>query len=431
MAVSGSSLEQWQLGVVTSCLGSLLGTLGVQLRILAFLQADPRRCTSEVDPSFLRSAKFLEIVGWVLWIAGQALGQVAISLAPATIVACVGFSGALASNAALAPVVLGERLSWSHGLGLLMLSAGGSAVTATSTHVEQDFALAELLEFAQRAPFVVVAVTSLATVGALTAQAVRERHLHVWSFAFVWALVGAVDLLITKCTLGLLRAFFVGAEGDASVPPSLVLVVATSAMVMLHILQLGCQVASTRYGEALQNMPVFLASGAMAQVSICGVFFDEFAGFGLGRSAGFLAGFGLLLGGLGVTCRATAASAIAAKPHEDLPGQDEKVQPPLQEPLLIEVETLDDILSKAGPVPFGMTPVTIASTALTPMWLSPMVFSPSGAGILTPAFSPVSTRTPGGTAPSPGASRQWGCWASTGGGTKSGSGPRFAGFAGA
>merc|ERR1711964_663209 len=58
---------------------------------------------------------------------------------------------------------------------------------------------------------------------------------------------------------------------------------------------------STNYGEALQNVPLFLSSGAMMQVLVVGTFFDEFQGFDELRMLALSSGFCLQLTGMIVT----------------------------------------------------------------------------------------------------------------------------------
>mmetsp|Transcript_24534 Transcript_24534/g.37279 ORF Transcript_24534/g.37279 Transcript_24534/m.37279 type:complete len:109 (-) Transcript_24534:23-349(-) len=74
--------------------------------------------------------------------------------------------------------------------------------------------------------------------------------------------------------------------------------------VMLHLAVLAFQVASTRYAEALQNQPLFLASGVMLQVALCGNFFNEFRSFSQVHTLAFLIGFVVMMLGLFITSRA-------------------------------------------------------------------------------------------------------------------------------
>merc|ERR1712012_745411 len=89
-------IQLWQLGVLASCSASFLGTLGMQLRILA----DGAMLDASGDstrPRWLsgRAVWCLQLLGWTSWLTGQGLGQLAILLAPATIVACTAFSSSL------------------------------------------------------------------------------------------------------------------------------------------------------------------------------------------------------------------------------------------------------------------------------------------------------------------------------------------------
>jgi len=302
-------VEDWQIGVCTSCLSSFLGTLGVQWRILSLHYEDNE----------LARSRCLQALGWTFWLTGQALGQVAIMLTPSTIVACVQFSSCLFFNAVLAPFVLHEHLTWKHGLGILLLSGGGCTVTEVSTHTDQAYTLDQLYAFGQRPFFLLTMAICFGAALALTARTASRRHLDSVSFAYFWALCGAIDLLLTKFTLLMLRLWAVAADG-AEVPSPLVLVSFVAIMLLSHLLVLACQVVSTNYGEALQNMPLFMASGAMMQVALGGIFFDEFREFGATRFTFFYVGFSLMLAGLGVTSHTQASAPPPA--------------PPLSEPLV-------------------------------------------------------------------------------------------------
>mmetsp|Transcript_81360 Transcript_81360/g.225263 ORF Transcript_81360/g.225263 Transcript_81360/m.225263 type:complete len:367 (-) Transcript_81360:162-1262(-) len=303
-------LQEWQLGVLASCLASLVGTLGGQLRVLSHASAGQGEA---------RRARGLELFGWTIWITGQVIGQLAMVLAPATIIACVNFISLLLCNALLAPLVLQERFTWAHGLGLVLLSAGGSAVMETSAHTNQRYTLGELVAFTSRAPFLSTAACCLCLASVLAARSAQRAQLDPWSFAYAYALCGAVDMLVTKWTLLLLRLQLVAEAGEE--PPASLVLASVGFMGILHMLIFGFQVVQVRYGEVLQNVPLFLGSGAMMQVALCGTFFDEFAEFSLTRGLIFVVGCIFMLVGLGITSRAT----VQAPPVL-----------PIEEPLLVE-----------------------------------------------------------------------------------------------
>lgn len=364
------AVEEWQLGVAASCLASLLGTFGVQLRILAI--------ALEGGGSEAR-AKGCQLCGWTSWIVGQALNQVAILLAPATIVACVTFSGSLLCNAMLAPFVLREELTRMHGLGILLLSAGGSAVTVTSGHGEQRYNLVELFGLLQRAPFFGTSAGCLLLAAVLAGRALHRCQLDTWSFAYIFSLCGATDLLVTKCTLLLLRQWAEGshqrdleaASDMDDPPPTLVLSAFAVCMVLLHLSVLGCQVASTRYGDALQNTPLFLGSGAMMQVALCGTFFQEFSDFGGERIAAFGLGFGMMLLGLAVTSHAPKAKGDSQMAKAISPSK--KRQKHLGEPLLpAPLDELPESESEAAvQSPLACLALNLPRLPSTPMVLGP------------------------------------------------------------
>merc|ERR1712079_326742 len=70
----------------------------------------------------------------------------------------------------------------------------------------------------------------------------------------------------------------------------------------------GFQVASAYFRQALIAMPLFLGSGCIMQVSLCGFFFQEFRTFDHQSTIGFLTGLAVVLAGLAVTSRAPGHS---------------------------------------------------------------------------------------------------------------------------
>jgi len=300
-------LEQWQLGLCACLFGSFCGTLGGQLRMcsLAFVG---------------KTALLLQGGGWAFWIGGQGLNQVAILLAPATVAACVTFSSSLLCNALLAPWVLKERLSLMHGVGVLLLSLGGTAVTWASCGSDPFYTWPQLVELPGRPPFIALGTLAVGAALTLLFASARSGSLGLVSFAYLFALVGATDFLVTKFTLQLLRLQVV--EDDLSLlPPSGITSVLSAVMIGLHVSVFGFQVLSVYYRKALQSVPLFLGSGAIMQISLCGVFFNEF-NFTPLQATVFFVGVCLVLSGLFVTSRAapTEDSDIEDEEAEDVCG---------------------------------------------------------------------------------------------------------------
>lgn len=292
-------LAQWKLGVIASALGSLLGALGGQLRMASLAQKAANR------------EKTLQALGWTCWISGQLLGQVAIPLAPATAVACVTFSGSLLFNALLAPLVLCEELTRYHWIGVFLLCAGGGLVTLNTSHQDQHYSVAMLLAFHRGAHFVVIAVTCIFVMIALVTRAlVQRKPLDMSSFAFVFALTGACDLLVTKFSLQLLRVW-AWAKNVCDQPSRALVITALATMAVFHILVFSFQVVSTRYRQALLSVPLFLGSGAVLQVTLCGAYFQELQNLPWSSTVGFSVGLALMLAGMVVTSRASQADAAA------------------------------------------------------------------------------------------------------------------------
>jgi len=285
--------------VLAALLGSFCGTLGGQLRICSLT------CKGRVALS-------LQVLGWTFWVVGQGLGQVGILLAPATIAACVTFSGSLLCNALLAPIVLHEHLTRLHGLGVVLLTTGGTLVTLSSDHSSPEYSWAELSSFWHRPVFLAAAAGCLSAALVILAVAARRAHLAVWSFAFLFALCGSVDLLVAKYTLELLRICAGGRQ--SSLPSSAVVLAYTALMLLLHVATFLFQVASAYYRKALQSMPLFLGSGCIVQVSLCGIFFEEFGGFTGTRTFTFLSGLALVIAGMLVTSHAAPAQAAPESP---------------------------------------------------------------------------------------------------------------------
>jgi len=283
----------WQGGVAASILGSFSGTLGTQLRISSLTQEGAQK------------ARVRQAFGWTFWLAGQGLGQVAILLAPASLTACVNFSGSLLSNALLAPLVLNEQLTRLHLVSMLLLVLGSGMVTSSSEHADQLYTYAELCDLTWRPSFVSLAIGVAACTVLLIGQAFRKGAVELLSFAYFFALIGAVDLLVTKFTLQLLRVVVVSKTEDA--PSEKVVSCFVAMTVFLHVCVFLCQVVAAYYREALLSLPLFLGSGALAQVVVCGTFFDEFGSFVFAQQFFFSGGILLVMAGMLCTSRAATS----------------------------------------------------------------------------------------------------------------------------
>jgi len=163
----------------------------------------------------------LQAVGWAIWLTGQGLGQVAILLAPTTIAACVGFSSSLVSNAVLAPITLDEHLTRSHTFGVILLAAGGACVTVSSDHSSQEYAWALLEDMWAGPKFHMAFGFCLVVSLGIIIHALCRRGMSLHGFAFLFAVIGAFDMLVTKSTLQLLRLCAEGRHNqDIVVPPA-------------------------------------------------------------------------------------------------------------------------------------------------------------------------------------------------------------------
>mmetsp|Transcript_49698 Transcript_49698/g.118422 ORF Transcript_49698/g.118422 Transcript_49698/m.118422 type:complete len:404 (-) Transcript_49698:43-1254(-) len=336
-------------GVLTSCLGCFVATLGVQLRI------------SALAVSSRKIATLRELTGWVLWAIGQGLGQVAIAIAPASVIACTTFCGSLLSNALLAPVILHEQLTWAHWVGLLFLALGGSSVTVASSHETVAYSVQDLSALAHREVFLAMMMICFLAGLPLVVNAWQLHSVGLWCFAYLFALCGATDLLLTKCTLQILQLCWPPSHTAAATaserPPLLTLTLFAACMLVTHIASLGFWVASTSYGDALQNTPIFLGIGTLLQVVMCGTFFNEFAHLSVRRELCFCGGFACMLLGLAITtygsklqreCAATkqqrqlVEELLAA--HEDLPATSPLLTSGIMEKRIVDVARSADLL---------------------------------------------------------------------------------------
>lgn len=335
-------LARWEIGVLACLAGSFSGTLGGQLRICSLA------CCG-------RTATLLQIAGWTFWIGGQILNQVAILLAPAIVAACVVFSSSLLWNALLAPVVLHEQLTRAHCLGMLLLSTGGTVFTLASVHSDQAYSWPQLEDLGQQPLFMMTAGICFVTAFVILISFARSSQLDLWSFAFLFALTGSTDLLVTKYTLQLLRLLVVAKRHE--LPPGFVVTSAFSAMLVMHCFTFGFQVVSAYYKNALESLPLFLGSGAMLQVLLCGLFFNEFSGFDNTHLLALLAGFTLVLAGMLVTSTAVTATSAVSSPAES-PGEISTV------PSLPSFEPPTSLWKLRGVRPLAKKSISLSSSDL-------------------------------------------------------------------
>eukprot|EP00928_Gymnodinium_smaydae_P036809 TRINITY_DN25678_c0_g1_i1.p1 TRINITY_DN25678_c0_g1~~TRINITY_DN25678_c0_g1_i1.p1 ORF type:complete len:402 (-),score=69.06 TRINITY_DN25678_c0_g1_i1:120-1325(-) len=321
--------RQWELGLIACGASALLATTGMQWRILA--------------PSLLGKKKWLlDYAGLLCWMTGQGLGQMAVALAPATLCACLNFSGSLVANALLAPLILNETLTARHAQGVFLLACGASLCTLFASHAAQEYTLERFLELLGRPPFPLVAALCYGGVAVVLGRSFcQRRRLDILGFAFVYAVCGATDLIVTKFALQLVSAWATAPSADreaAAAPCGLGVVMCfMAAMIVLHVACFFCQVSSSLYGDALQNIPLLLGTGTLAQVVLAGSFFNEFAGFDAPRCAGFCVGLLGMLLGLRVTTVAATDGEPAGKVAESL----DDVQ--LDEALLAALDELSPV----------------------------------------------------------------------------------------
>ncbi|CAE7565539.1 unnamed protein product [Symbiodinium sp. KB8] len=195
---------------------------------------------------------------------------------------------------------------------MLLLVVGSGMVTSSSSHADQKYSYLQLCQLAHRPTFLTCAIAFAVLSLLLACHALKRRTLELLSFAYLFALIGAIDLLVTKFTLQLLRLVVVG-KRDA--PAEGVVTFFTVMTLTLHVGVFGCQVAAAYYRKALTSLPLFLGSGALMQVIVCGTFFDEFHNFGLNQQL-LSFGSGLLLVMTGMICTSVATSSF----REEVPA---------------------------------------------------------------------------------------------------------------
>ncbi|CAJ1401130.1 unnamed protein product [Effrenium voratum] len=208
-----------------------------------------------------------------------------------------------------------------HGLSILLLGLGGFVVTSFSSHADQEYSWLQLRNFVKRPAFLCCAMTMIAVTTFLVGRALWNRFLDLLSFTYLFAVTGAVDLLdVTKFTLQLLRLLVV-VKTEQEEPAKKVVSTCIVMTLALHFGVFCFQVAAAYYRKALQSLPLFLGSGALMQVVVCGTFFDEFSSLEKHQKVFFSVGLALVMLGMVVTsmageepqARQPAAKAIDLK----------------------------------------------------------------------------------------------------------------------
>eukprot|EP00932_Pfiesteria_piscicida_P010561 SRR837773.21533.p2 GENE.SRR837773.21533~~SRR837773.21533.p2 ORF type:complete len:333 (+),score=120.59 SRR837773.21533:146-1000(+) len=138
----------------------------------------------------------------------------------------------------------------------------------------------------------------------------------------------------------------------SELPHGLITSALVALMMAMHGATFGFQVASVYYRKALQSLPLFLGSGAIMQISLCGIFFREFDFNDRRQALVFGVGVSLVLGGLLVTSQ--AAPPAPEDEEEETEGSPERVPK----------DGLPVAAAEAGEV--GEAPAVAAPDASTP-----------------------------------------------------------------
>ena len=166
---------EWLLGVGLCLAGAAFTNLGLTLQKLSFLRIDALNLPPHKQPSCLQP---LWLLGFTLFLVGQAAGMVAMGFSSQSVVATLG-SFSLVTNAIFAPLILGEQLTWMLVVSIVVIMSGSAIVVLSSNHSNQDYTLQQLLDLFHHDLFTVYASLLAFCLLLCVIQMVREHRRYV------------------------------------------------------------------------------------------------------------------------------------------------------------------------------------------------------------------------------------------------------------
>ncbi len=164
---------EWLLGVGLCLGGAGFTNLGLTLQKLSFSRIDALDVPAHKKPhSFLQP---LWLLGFTLFLVGQAAGMVAMGFSSQSVVATLG-SFSLVTNAVFAPLILGEQLTWMLVVSIVVIMSGSAIVVLSSNHDNQDYTLQQLLDLFRRDLFTLYASLLAFCLLLCIIQMVREHR---------------------------------------------------------------------------------------------------------------------------------------------------------------------------------------------------------------------------------------------------------------
>lgn len=140
---------EWLLGILL-CLGGAAGTnLGLTVQKLSFMRNDA--CDRRHQRAAMRQPLWL--LGLAIFLCGQTMNLVAFGYTSQALAATLG-SFSLVTNGVFAPLILGEKLTYTIATSIAVIVAGSILVVLSSSHASQEYTLAELVALYQRELFI-------------------------------------------------------------------------------------------------------------------------------------------------------------------------------------------------------------------------------------------------------------------------------------
>eukprot|EP00697_Spironema_sp_BW2_P009448 gnl/Spiro4/24315_TR12078_c0_g1_i1.p1 gnl/Spiro4/24315_TR12078_c0_g1~~gnl/Spiro4/24315_TR12078_c0_g1_i1.p1 ORF type:complete len:599 (+),score=138.18 gnl/Spiro4/24315_TR12078_c0_g1_i1:90-1886(+) len=277
---------QWILGAFLSIGGTTIANFGINIQKYSHTK-------NTALPEYEQKSFFMQpvwVLGFVFLILGNLADVIALTFAPQSLLAPLGFVG-LAVNPVFSVWLNGEKFTyWDLG-GTILVVAGATLTTVFGSRQQEDYTLQDLLSFYGRPQFIIyicitaaLVVTQYLMIKQTTKDILQNGITYVsdvklkilrFNYASIGGVIGGQTILMGKSFAEMIKTTASGDNQMASPIPYLFLVVlGTCAFMQIHFTNTGLQ-----YFDAMYVVPVFLVAFTMFSILGGAIYFNEMQQF--------------------------------------------------------------------------------------------------------------------------------------------------------